>query len=100
MAFAVPSKVNIRTIADLYSELVIYCQNNTRIDIDLDGCEDIDLSLLQLIESARKTAKSGQREIALTAPANQAVRSTLHRAGLATAFSPGDKKFWFHEEVV
>jgi hypothetical protein len=100
MVYAVPPKVNIRNIKDVHSEFLTHIENTAAIEVDLDGCEDVDLSLIQLIESARKSAKAGKKNISLTKPANDIVLSTLKRAGLVEAFSADDAKFWLHKEVL
>jgi anti-anti-sigma regulatory factor len=99
MTYIIPSKVNIRNIRDIHTELLTYVNTNDVVEIDLDGCDDIDISLLQLIESARKSALSGGKPISLSKPANETVQSTLKRAGLLDAFSSADTKFWLHKEV-
>jgi hypothetical protein len=100
MVYVVPAKVNIRNIKDIHSEFLTHVKNNAAIEIDLDGCQDADLSLIQLIESARKSAEADNKSISLTKPAKDIVLSTLERAGLAEAFSAGDAKFWLHKEVL
>jgi hypothetical protein len=100
MVYVVPPKVNIRNIKDVHSEFLTHVKNSAAIEIDLDGCEDADLSLIQLLESARKSAAADNKSISLTKPANDIVLSTLERAGFAEAFSAGDAKFWLHKEVL
>lgn len=100
MAYTVQNKVSIRNINDVYSELLRFVDDNQEIEIDLEICEDLDLSLIQLIESARKTAAAESKIIRLTKPANEAVLSTLHRAGLVEGFSANDTKFWLHKEIL
>jgi hypothetical protein len=77
-----------------------YVNNNPAIEIDLDGCEESDLSLIQLIESGRKTAATESKNISLTKPANDTVLSTLRRAGIFDAFSAADTKFWLQKEEI
>ncbi len=98
MVYIVPAKVNIRNIRDIHAEFLTYANNSTAIEIDLDGCEESDLSLIQLIESARKTAAADSKNISLTKPANDIVLSTLRRAGMFDAFSAADTKFWLQKE--
>jgi hypothetical protein len=100
MAYSVPQRVNIRNIKDVHTELSAYVEGNPALEIDLDGCVETDLSLIQLIESARKTAAAQSKFISLTKPANDTVRATLERAGLFDALSPADAKFWLHKEVL
>lgn len=100
MVYVVPLKANIRNIKDVHDEFLTYVKNNSDVKIDLDSCEDGDLALIQLIESARKTAAADAKSISLTKPANTIVQTTLRRAGLLDVFSPADAKFWLHKEEV
>jgi len=100
MVYTVPPKVNIRNIKDAYADFLTYVNSNTEVKIDLDGCEDSDLSLIQLIEAARKSATTDNKTISLTKPANDIVQSLLRRSGLLDAFSTNDTKFWLHKEVL
>lgn len=100
MVYVIPAKVNIRNIKDIHSDFLTYVKNNNSIEINLDGCGDMDLSLIQLVESARKSAEAEAKSISLTKPANDIIQSTLRRAGLFDAFSGHDAKFWLHKEVL
>lgn len=100
MAYLVPSKVNIRNVKDIHGELLTIFKNNTTVEIDLTACEDADLSLVQLIESARKSAAAESKSVSLTKPANAMVRSILERAGFLGAFTGVDARFWLHQEVL
>jgi hypothetical protein len=100
MVYVIPSKVNIRNIKDVHTDFSTYVKSNANIEINLDSCEDIDLSLIQLVESARKSAETEAKSISLTKPANDIIQATLKRAGLLDAFSNGDAKFWLHKEVL
>jgi hypothetical protein len=98
MVYVIPSKVNIRNIKDIHTDFLTYVKNNKSIEVNLDDCQDIDLSLIQLVESARKSAEAEAKSISLTKPANDIIQSTLKRAGLFDAFSNVDAKFWLHKE--
>jgi hypothetical protein len=100
MTFIVPQRVNIRNIKDVCTALAAHVQTSSTIEIDLADCDEIDLSLIQLIESARKSANAGSKPISLTKPANDVVQATLKRSGLYDAFTAGDAKFWLHKEVL
>jgi anti-anti-sigma regulatory factor len=100
MTYIVPSKANIRNIKDIHADLLTYIKNNDEIKVDLDGCEENDLSLVQLIESGRKTAEAAGKPISLANPVSDSIKNTLDRAGLFEAFSKDDLKFWLHKEVL
>ena len=68
--------------------------------LDCSGVEDVDISLVQLIISARNTAKRDGKTIKLKDPASGALLSVLVQAGFIVA--DGDDKveensFWLHE---
>jgi hypothetical protein len=100
MTFIVPQRVNIRNVNDVGAALAAHVESSTAIEIDLAGCDEIDLSLIQLIEAARKSADAGSKSINLTKPANDIVQATLKRAGFLDAFTADDAKFWLHKEVL
>jgi len=52
----------------------------------------VDLTLVQLIEAGRKTARESGRDFRLAAPASGALLETLGRGGFLE--SPGDRDFW------
>jgi anti-anti-sigma regulatory factor len=100
VAYLVPPKVNIRNVKDIHGELLTNFKNNKAVEIDLSACEDADLSLVQLIESARKSAAAQSKDVRLTKPAGDIVRAILDRAGLSQSFTDDDAKFWLHQEVL
>ncbi len=100
MVYVIPAKVNIRNIKDIHSDFLMYVKNNKAVEVDLNSCEDVDLSLIQLVEAARKSAEAEAKSISLTKPANDIIQSVLKRAGLYDAFSSNDAKFWLHKEVL
>jgi MFS superfamily sulfate permease-like transporter len=99
MTYVAPPKANIRNIKDIHAELLNHVGSSTRIEIDLDACEDVDVSMIQLVESARKSAAASGKSIALTKPANDAVKATLRRAGLLDVLAQEDAQFWLHKDA-
>jgi MFS superfamily sulfate permease-like transporter len=99
MTYVVPAKAAIRNINEIHSELSVYFRDNDEILINLDGCAECDLSLVQLIESVRRKASAAGKPVSLVHPAGDAVHSVLARAGLLESFAQDDLKFWLHKEV-
>ncbi|WP_137154612.1 STAS domain-containing protein [Rhizobium sp. FKL33] len=97
MTYLAPSKANIRNIRDIHAALQDYASSSSRIELDLENCEDIDLSFLQLVESVRKSAAAGGKPVTLSRPANDAVKAALKRAGFLDVLSQEDAQFWLHE---
>ncbi|MEH3103644.1 MAG: STAS domain-containing protein [Sphingomonas phyllosphaerae] len=65
------------------------------VRLDLSAVAAPDLSVVQLVESARRTARDDGRDFALTAPVGAPFRALLARAGFTPA-SEEDATFWFH----
>ncbi|MEH3038072.1 MAG: STAS domain-containing protein [Sphingomonas adhaesiva] len=69
------------------------------VRLDLSGVAAPDLSVLQLVQSARATAAQAGGALTLTAPAGAALRAVLERAGFLTRLSTADSEFWFHGDT-
>lgn len=67
------------------------------IAIDLSTLGSAELSLIQLIESARRQAAVDNRALSLVAPAPPALADILELSGTLWARDPADLQFWFHE---
>jgi hypothetical protein len=52
----------------------------------------VDLTLVQMVEAGRKTARDAGRGFGLATPASGALLETLGRGGFLE--SPGDRDFW------
>jgi anti-anti-sigma regulatory factor len=98
MTYTPPERVSIRNIKQVHAELLDCVNKRDEVEIDLENSIEIDLSLIQLIEAARKTAETSGKSISLTRPANDTVRAALERAGLFDSFTSDDTKFWLHKE--
>ena len=59
----------------------------------------VDLSFIQLIESARRHAGRQGRTIRLARPAGRNVRRVLERGGFLSRSAPDAFRFWLHEEA-
>jgi hypothetical protein len=56
-------------------------------------------SFIQLVESARRHAKTPRRSISLASAAKGSVLKILELAGFVEAFDGDDTKLWLHKEV-
>lgn len=91
-----PSKLNIKTIFDIQNIISEKISSERALTIHVPDDCDVDLSFIQLIESARIRAKSSGVTLNLAQQANAQVRSVLERGGFVAGFSEEDEKFWFH----
>lgn len=87
------------TIALLVESLAAAFGRSGKIQLDLSEVALPDLSVLQLVQSARATAKRDGRAFALTAPADARLTALLDRAGITSGLSVEDTQFWFHGDI-
>lgn len=92
----IASSTDIQSIASVHQQLLQAFQRNSAIVLDLDGSENIDLTVIQLIEAARRYADAEQKTIHLAGATHDKLREDLWRGGFL-ANSSG-KRFWLHEE--
>jgi ABC-type transporter Mla MlaB component len=64
------------------------------LEVDLSGITDIDLTFVQLIESARQSAAKAGAAIRLSAPASGFVLETLRRGGFLSDPPDARTLFW------
>lgn len=86
--------VTISNISEAHDILRSAFEGGNSITIDIDGLAGADLTFVQLIESARRTAADCGRSIQLRQPAQGAVLQILQRGGF---LDPDDREradFW------
>ena len=91
-----PSKLNIKTIFDIRNIILDKLSMGKGLTIHVPDDSEVDLSFVQLIESARIYAKSSGVILSLAQAANARLRDVLDRSGFSAGFSQEDEKFWFH----
>jgi hypothetical protein len=72
---------DIHTVAEWCRHIADELQRHDSILLDVDGVENCDLSFIQLIESARKSAARVGKEIILAVPASGPLLEMLTRGG-------------------
>jgi hypothetical protein len=82
----------IRTIVDAHRRLVEGMAASSAVEANIEAGAAVDLTFVQLIESARRTARDAGAAFRLAAPAAGALRETLERGGFLAA--PVDREFW------
>lgn len=89
-------ELTVRTISDTHQRLVSELANTDTLLIDAKEITDVDLTLVQLIESARRTASKEGKRVAMAGSLPQSLRDLLDRGGFLSA---GDSApFWKHRE--
>ncbi len=93
------SCATMSVIGPLYEQVLQALSDQPDLEIDASEVADIDLSLIQLIESARALAAREGKAVSLTNPANPVLAELLERAGFLTAPTAENINFWFHGEL-
>jgi hypothetical protein len=86
--------VTVSSISDAYAILVAGMEQGDPVVVNLDGVEDADLTLAQLLEAARLTAAARGQEIRLEKPAEGALLQVLQRGGFLEPDDSDRLNFW------
>lgn len=93
----------VRTIEDLHSKLLEMMQQHAIIEIDCAGVSEVDLSFIQLLLSARKSARENGKSFGLAHPASGALHDALTSGGFMVAVEGirnEDMAFWRKGTIV
>lgn len=88
-------ELTIKSASDLKERLLKSLSGASAVRANVAPDTIIDLTFLQLIESARRTAREGGCDFRLAAPAAGQLLETLERGGFLAA--PGQREFWLME---
>ncbi len=89
-----PSVIEIRNIPEFHSHLIEAMNSSPSLVLDLDDVTDIDLTFVQLVESARLSAIQSGKSLRLSAPASGAVLAALERGGFLVEPTDTRTQFW------
>jgi hypothetical protein len=84
--------LTIRAIAGAYETLSAALSENSEVLVSVAEDSAVDLTFVQLIESARRSAADAGSALALAAPASGPLLETLRRGGFLAAADRRD--FW------
>ncbi|MEJ2228081.1 MAG: STAS domain-containing protein [Alphaproteobacteria bacterium] len=88
-------------LAPTHEALIDAIENNQSVTVDCSAVSAADISLVQLILSARKTALSAGKSVTLSAPAYGALLDVLTRGAFvnATGSVPAaEQAFWLNQK--
>lgn len=74
-------EANVRTMADICDQVLSGYRKHDVIRIDVSAITDVDLTFIQLVEAARRSAVACGKRIELAAPAHTVLRHALERGG-------------------
>lgn len=90
---------SIKTVAELRDRLITAIAENDTVVVSANKATSIDISVLQLLASAHKSAGAAGKTISLHAPNDGALRQALQRSGfVGPAGEPLTREgnFWIH----
>jgi anti-anti-sigma regulatory factor len=85
-------ELTIKSASDLRERLLTSLDGSADVRVDIAPDIVVDLTFVQLIESARRTARAAGCDLRLAAPAAGQLRETLERGGFLAA--PEQSEFW------
>lgn len=91
--------LNVRSIQPAHRDLLARLEANQSLVVDLPETVEVDVSFIQLMESARLYAASKSKTLSLARPAGASLRDVLQRAGFMDRLTPDRAAFWFHQGV-
>jgi ABC-type transporter Mla MlaB component len=80
-------ELTIRTIEAIHAKLGDMLAQRTRIELDVKGATQVDISFIQLALAARRSAEASGKTLVWAAPAGGALREALIRGGFISAVS-------------
>lgn len=92
--FEITGAAGLRSIAEIHGRLTAALKSAQSLVINLAGADDCDITLIQLIEAARRYADANGKRLALAAPAAGEIAAQLDRGGFVVR--PADRSFWLH----
>jgi hypothetical protein len=90
--------VNIQTIPQARGRLLTALASNAKVVGDIDQLGEVDLTLVQLLDSARRTALDAGGMFVLAAPAQGELLDLLRRGGFIETAQ--QRAFWLLSEEV
>ena len=85
-------ELTIRNISEAHRDLASALSASPAVQAQVAADAAVDLTFVQLLQSARRTARETGVAFALTAPAEGPLRETLERGGFLAAAE--DREFW------
>jgi len=86
--------MHLRSITDPHAALVQAFSAGSDVILDLSEVEEADLSFVQLIISAQRTAVEKGLSLTLSAPAPEPVMQILERGGFLVSAQDASRDFW------
>jgi ABC-type transporter Mla MlaB component len=94
MIIQLPATATLSTAEDLHRGIMEVLQQSETVEVDCSDVVEADLSLVQLLVAARRTAAASGKSLRLAAPAAGVVRDMLVRGGFVESCGGELEEFW------
>jgi anti-anti-sigma regulatory factor len=92
-----PAALTIREADRIQSQLLQAIREQDQISVDCSAATEVDLSFVQLILAARKSAAALGKTLTVIPPTSGVLREVLWRGGIVASASgqlPSEQSFW------
>jgi hypothetical protein len=93
---ALSGELTIRSIGDVRTQMIDALRDHAEVTAKIAPDATVDLTFVQLIESARRTARDDGKVFALAAAVGP-LRETLERGGFLAGDDTARREFWLME---
>jgi hypothetical protein len=90
-------ELTIRSINDVRARMIDALDGRAQVTAKIADDAVVDLTFVQLMESARRSAREGGKGLCLAAPASGMLLETLQRGGFLTGDDTARRDFWLME---
>ena len=87
-------EITIAGIGAAHAEMMAALSAPGSVVVDISGVTEADLTFVQLLEAARRSAAEADRTLSLTQPAGPAVKEILQRGGFLDDADSDRATFW------
>jgi hypothetical protein len=91
---ALSGDLTIRAIGDVRIQMIDALRDHAEVTAKVADDAVVDLTFVQLMESARRSAREDGKAFALAAPATGQLRETLERGGFLAGDDAARREFW------
>jgi multidrug resistance efflux pump len=92
-----PPVLTVREADQIQSRLLQAVREQEEVVVDCSGATEVDLSFVQLVLAARKSATAAGKKLSVIAPASGLLANVLWRAGIIAEAGgplPAEQSFW------
>jgi anti-anti-sigma regulatory factor len=97
---ALSGRLSIATVSATHAHLQEAVAEHRQLILDISDVEEVDLSFVQVVESARKSATRMGGGVSLARPAEGALRTALVTGGFLAGHDDERSVFWIGHEAV